>query len=78
MNNPILKSEDLGKIIRDARKAQALTQADLAAISSTNRRFISEIEHGKATCQIGKILSVLSSLGVALHGLSKWKKNDDA
>ncbi|PIR39749.1 MAG: transcriptional regulator [Alphaproteobacteria bacterium CG11_big_fil_rev_8_21_14_0_20_39_49] len=73
MDGQILRPEDMGVMIREARKVQGLTQADLAAISNTNRRFISEIERGKATCHIGKILSVLSALGIALHGSSKWK-----
>jgi HTH-type transcriptional regulator/antitoxin HipB len=72
MDGQILKPEDLGKMIRDARKVQGLTQADLAAISGTNRMFIGDVEHGKATSQIGKVLSVLSALGIALHGSSKW------
>lgn len=73
MDGQILKPEDMGAMIREARKIQGLTQADLAAISNTNRMFISDVERGKATCQIGKILSVLSALGIALHGSSKWK-----
>jgi HTH-type transcriptional regulator/antitoxin HipB len=73
MDNQILKPEDIGEMIRDARKIQGLTQADLAAISNTNRMFISDVERGKATCQIGKVLSVLLALGIAMHGSSKWK-----
>ena len=73
MDSQILKPKDIGVMIRDARKIQSLTQADLAAISNTNRMFISDVERGKATCQIGKILSVLSALGIAIHGSSKWK-----
>ncbi len=74
MDAQILKPEDLAKIIREARKIQGLTQADLAAISGTHRTFIRDIEQGKETSQIGKILSVLSALGVALYGSSKWQK----
>ena len=74
MDSQILKPEDLGKMIRDARRIQDLTQTDLAGISGTNRMFIGDIERGKATSQIGKTLSVLSALGIALHGSSKWKK----
>lgn len=73
MDGQILKPEDIGKMIKEARKLQSLTQADLAAISGTNRMFIVSIEHGKATSQIGKILSVLSALGIALHASRKWK-----
>ena len=72
MDSQILRPEDLGVIIKEARKMQGLTQADLAAISNSNRMFISDIERSKATCQIGKVLSVVSALGIVLHVSSKW------
>jgi len=43
-----------------------LTQADLALTSGTGVRFISDLENGKPTCQIGKTLTVLKTLGVRL------------
>ena len=72
--DPILSTKDLGLSIRDARKAQALSQDDLAGMTGTGRRFISDLESGKDTAQIGKILHVLRSLGVALSAVQKWKK----
>jgi hypothetical protein len=32
--------------------------------SGTGMRFIVELEQGKATCQLGKVLTVLNTLGV--------------
>lgn len=72
MEKQLLNTEDIGQMIKGARKIQSLRQADLAGISNTNRMFISDIERGKATCQLGKVLSVVSALGIALHGSSKW------
>jgi hypothetical protein len=43
-----------------------LTQADLALTSGTGMRFISDLENGKPTCQIGKTLTVLKTLGLRL------------
>lgn len=74
MNNIILKPEDLGRLVCEARKAQQLTQEDLAGMTSTGRRFIVDLEKGKPTGQIGKILLVLGALGIALIASSKWKK----
>ena len=62
----ILKPEELGRIVKKERKAMALTQADLALTSGTGMRFISDLENGKPTCQIGKTLTVLKTLGLRL------------
>ena len=61
-----LAPEELGKIVRQERKAMGLTQADLALTSGTGMRFISDLENGKPTCQIGKTLTVLKTLGLRL------------
>lgn len=73
METQIPDARDLGKIIRKARKSQGLTQEELAGMTGTGRRFISEVENGKETIQIGKLLLVLAALGIALYALSKWK-----
>ena len=61
-----LTPEELGRIVKKERKAMGLTQADLALTSGTGMRFISDLENGKATCQIGKTLTVLKTLGLRL------------
>ena len=43
--------EDIGKLIRDTRKEQGLSQEELAGISGTGRRFISDLENGKNNIQ---------------------------
>ncbi len=68
----ILTTQDLSKIIRNARKEQGLTQEDLAGLACTGRRFIVDIEDGKETAQIGKILKVLNALGVSLNSSYTW------
>lgn len=61
----ILKTtEEIGALIQKTRKHQKLTQAQLAAVSGVGIRFIVDIEKGKPTCQIGKILRVLHMLGI--------------
>ena len=58
---------DMGKLVRDTRKALGVSQHDLALTSGTGQRFISELENGKATCQLGKALVVLQTLGIKLQ-----------
>jgi hypothetical protein len=43
------------------------TQKELALTSGTGLRFIIELEKGKETCQIGKVLTVLQTLGIRLQ-----------
>ena len=58
--------ESMGKTIRDLRRSQGLTQAQLAGLSNTGVRFISDLENGKETCHLGKILHVLDTLGIEI------------
>ena len=62
----LLTPEELGKFVKKERKAMGLTQAELALTSGTGKRFISDLENGKPTCQIGKTLTVIKTLGLRL------------
>lgn len=66
--------ESMGKTIRDLRRSQGLTQAQLAGLSNTGVRFISDLENGKETCHMGKILHVLDTLGVEIVIQSPYDK----
>ncbi len=59
-----LTPERIGEIVRTTRKKMRVTQADLALTSGTGLRFIIDLEKGKPTCQIGKVLIVLQTLGI--------------
>ena len=56
----------LGQLIRGLRKSQGLTQEELAAVSGVGIRFIRELEQGKESCHLGKVLAVIQMLGGAL------------
>ena len=62
----MLTPEAIGKLVKQERKALGLTQAELALTSGTGMRFISELENGKPTCQLGKTLTVIRTLGIRL------------
>jgi y4mF family transcriptional regulator len=59
-------SADLGAIIRDRRKQLALTQLDLAGLANSGNRFIVEVENGKPTVQLQKVLDLVQLLGLEL------------
>jgi y4mF family transcriptional regulator len=72
MSQPIIPygtvddSASLGRLLRQRRKADRLTQAEAAALCGVGTRFLSELERGKATAELGKVLRVVSGLGLEL------------
>jgi y4mF family transcriptional regulator len=54
-------------LIRARRRQLGWSQAALADRVHTTRRWISEIEHGKPTAEIGLVLATLGALGIALR-----------
>lgn len=62
----ILDSKSLGLLIRTERKAQKLTQEQLAGLTGVGVRFVRELEAGKESCQIGRALQVAASLGLTV------------
>jgi HTH-type transcriptional regulator / antitoxin HipB len=59
-------SKQIGELVRKTRKDMGATQKDLALTSGTGLRFIIELEKGKPTCQLGKVLTVLNTLGIKM------------
>ena len=56
--------EQIGTLIRNTRKSLGATQKDLALSSGTGLRFVIDLERGKETCEIGKALTILHTLGI--------------
>lgn len=63
MKSSINNVKQLGETIRKARRAQGLTQEQLAAACGVGIRFIRELESGKESCHLGKTLRVIRMLG---------------
>lgn len=59
--------EEIGRIVRETRRAQRLRQDQLAGAAGVGVRFLVELEGGKATAQLGKALAVLAALGCAVR-----------
>ncbi len=64
MKNKAAKAVDIGAAVRKKRKEDGLTMADAAALCGVGYRFMSDLENGKATVQVGKVLQVLTALGL--------------
>ena len=62
----IRSAEELGGLVRERRKRLALKQLDIAGLGNTGNRFIVELERGKPTVQLQKVLDVLDLLGLEI------------
>lgn len=56
----------LGLLIRATRKTQKLRMDDLAGSASVGPVFVREVERGKETVQLGRVMQLLSELGITL------------
>ena len=57
---------ELGSFIRDKRKKLGYTQAQLSDYSGVSASFISNLENGKETIEMGKAIFILQLLGLDL------------
>jgi y4mF family transcriptional regulator len=62
----ISEAKQLGAAVRQRRRELGLTQEQIAGIAGVGVRFVSELERGKATAEIGKVLQVARRLGLDL------------
>lgn len=60
----VRSSSELGVIVREQRKHLALKQLDIAGLGNTGNRFIVDLEHGKPTVQLQKVLDIMDLLGL--------------
>lgn len=51
----ILNTKSLGDVIRQQRKSQGATQVEFASLCGVGVRFISDLENGKPTVEMGKV-----------------------
>ncbi|WP_419949868.1 helix-turn-helix transcriptional regulator [Candidatus Palauibacter sp.] len=61
---------ELGLLIRKARHARGMTQADLARAAGVGRQWVVAIEAGKPRAELGKAFQTLAALDLSLsiHG----------
>ncbi|MDE2720036.1 helix-turn-helix transcriptional regulator [Candidatus Palauibacter polyketidifaciens] len=67
MRKRTVTPSDIGEIVRTARKNAELRQHELAGVAGVGLRFIVDLEAGKPTAQIGKVLQVLAALGCSVE-----------
>lgn len=75
MKTVIMFTADIGAAIRKKRKGDGLTLVDAAGLCNVNYRFLSDLENGKETVQLGKVLQVLHCLGIEIHLTDRIRTN---
>jgi transcriptional regulator with XRE-family HTH domain len=58
--------EQLGLLIRATRRTQKLRIDDTAGIAGVGHVFVRDVERGKPTVQLGRVMQLLAELGIEL------------
>jgi transcriptional regulator with XRE-family HTH domain len=66
MQIPIISVADIGLLIRSTRRASGVRLDDLASTAGLSKQFVSDVEHGKPTVQLGLVLKLLAELGMPM------------
>ncbi|EPD69229.1 y4mF family transcriptional regulator [Corynebacterium pyruviciproducens ATCC BAA-1742] len=58
--------DNLGETVRKRRRELGINQLDLAERSGVSDRFIRDLEHGKTSLRLDKLVDLLTALGLEL------------
>ncbi|NMA19589.1 MAG: helix-turn-helix transcriptional regulator [Lentisphaerae bacterium] len=75
MKIELTNASQLAEIVRQERKRQKVSQTRLAQLADVGVRFVRDLEGGKETVQLNKVLNVLETLGIAIE-LSSMGDNE--
>ena len=67
----ISSSREVGFLVRKTRQEAKITQKTLAMLCNVGVRFISDLEGGKETLHLGKVLRVLENLGLEVRAFKR-------
>ena len=69
----ITDAQSFGKALRERRKALGYTQAYLSEFTGFSVSFISDLERGKETAELGKAIYLANMLGLDITVASRGK-----
>lgn len=67
MQVTISSVSELGEVIRSVRKTSNVRIDDAASMTGVSKQFASDVEHGKPTVEMGRVLLLLQALGIELR-----------
>lgn len=71
MDTPSRVAADLGILVAATRRGLGLAQEDLAALVGIDRQYLSEIERGKVTNHLERLVRILDELGLVLTAVPR-------
>jgi y4mF family transcriptional regulator len=66
MKTELKDASRLAEFVRNERKAQHVTQVQLSQLADVGVRFVRDLEDGKPSLQLDKLLRVLDTLGITV------------
>lgn len=69
-----MEVEGIGAFVRAQRKELRPTQLEVEELADVSDRFLRDLEHGKPSAEIGKVIDVLAVLGFALEPVVRRSK----
>lgn len=66
----LITAYDFGYLIKERRRALSLSQTALAKEIGVSRRWVSDIETGKETAELVRVIRALRFLGISLKATS--------
>ena len=67
MKKELTNASQLAEIVRRERKRQRVSQIRLSQLADVGIRFVRDLEDGKETVRLDKVLAVLETLGIAVE-----------
>ena len=67
MKTELTNASQLAEIVRRERKRQKVSQIRLSQLADVGTRFVRDLEDGKETVRLDKVLAVLETLGIAVE-----------
>ena len=67
MKTEFTNVSQLAEIVRHERKRQKVSQIRLSQLADVGVRFVRDLEDGKETVQLDKVLKVLETLGISVE-----------
>ena len=64
MKTVLTNASQLAEIVRRERRRQKVSQIRLSQLADVGVRFVRDLEDGKETVQLDKVLAVLETLGI--------------
>jgi len=63
----VITAADIGRVIRHKRREVGAQQETAAGLAGVGTKFLSQLENGKETAELGKVLQVLKAMGLEIY-----------